>query len=77
MPKMFWLCLSTFILSLISKYTDVDIDQFKDDCFEIYGVQIPEKNEITSAISGTEFYYDEIMDKIYRNKSFYYSEFED
>lgn len=67
----------SFILSLILKYTDVDIDQFKDDCFEIYGVQIPEKNEITSAISGTEFYYDEIMDKIYRNKSFYYSEFDD
>lgn len=67
----------SFILSLISKYTDVDIDQFKDDCFEIYGVQIPEKHEIINAISGTEFYYDEIMDKIYRNKSYYYSEFED
>lgn len=67
----------SFVLSLISRYNSVDIDQFKDDCSDVYGVIIPERSEITRVILGTDFYYDEIMDKIYRNKSFYYSEFDD
>lgn len=67
----------TFILSQLSNYDAVDIDQFKEDCFDIYGVRIPEKYEIINAIADTDYYYDEIMDKVYRNKDIYYSEFDD
>ena len=67
----------SFILSILSKYDDIEIEQFKKDCFEFYGVQISERYEIVNAISGTEFYYDSIMDKVYRNKDIYYSEFDD
>ena len=67
----------SFILSLLSNYDDVDIDQFKDDCLDIFGIKIPDRYEITNAIADTNYYYDEIMDKVYRNKNVYYSEFED
>lgn len=67
----------SFILSQLSNYDDVEIDQFKDDCFDMFGIRITDKYEITNAIADTSYYYDEIMDKVYRNKNFYYSEFED
>lgn len=67
----------SFILSRLSNYRDVDFDQFRDDCFDTFGVKIPDRYELTSAIGGTDFYFDEIMDKFYLNKNIYYSEFED
>ena len=67
----------SFILSLLSNYDDVDIDQFRDDCLDIFGIKIPDRYEITNAIADTNYYYDEIMDNVYRNKNVYYSEFED
>jgi hypothetical protein len=66
-----------FILYLLSKYDSIDVDDLIQDCFDIYGVKIPDKYEITSAIKGTNFYYDEIMEKIYRDKNLYYEEIED
>ena len=44
---------------------------------EEYGVRIPERYEVMEAISNTDFYYDRIMDKLYKNKSIYYEEFDD
>lgn len=67
----------SFILSQLSNYDDVGIDRFIDDCFDTFGIRIPDRYEITNAIANTSYYYDEIMDKVYRNKSIYYSEFED
>lgn len=67
----------SFILSMLADYDDVDIEQFKDDCFDMYGIRIPDRYEITNAIADTNYYYDEIMGKVYKNKSFYYSEFDD
>ena len=67
----------SFLLSVLSEYDSVDIDDFIDDCTEKYGVRIPERYEVMEAISNTDFYYDRIMDKLYKNKSGYYEEFDD
>lgn len=67
----------SFLLSVLSEYDSVDIDDFIYDCMEEYGVRIPERYEVMEAISNTGFYYDRIMDKIYKNKSIYYEEFDD
>lgn len=67
----------SFILSQLSKYSDVDFEQFNDDCFDSFGIKVPGRYDVIEAISGTDFYYDEIMDKFYINKEVYYSEFDD
>ena len=69
--------INTFILALLSEYESVNVDDFIDDCKYEYGIEIPRKYEVTGAVSGTSFYYDAIMGKIYRSKSLYYEEFDD
>lgn len=69
--------INTFIRALLSEYESVDVDDFIDDCKYEYGIKIPDRHEVTGAVSGTSFYYDSIMGKIYRNKSLYYEEFDD
>lgn len=67
----------SFLLYALSKHDSVDVDDFIADFLEEYGMEIPSRYEINRAIAGTEFYYDSIMDKVYRNKDIYYSEFDD
>ena len=67
----------SFLLECLSRYDSVELDEFMDDCFFEYGVKISDKHKVTSAVAGTDFYYDSIMDKIYSNKNYYYSEFDD
>lgn len=67
----------TFILSQLSKYDSVDTYEFIDDCDNEFGIRIPERNAVITAISGTDFYYDSIMDKFYRNKNYYYDDLDD
>lgn len=69
--------IKAFIRNLLEKYDDVDIDDFMDDVYEEYGVKIPEKYDVTGAVSGTGMYYDSIMNKIYSSKSLYYSDLDD
>ena len=66
-----------FFVSLLHAYESVELSDFIDDCSEQYGVTITDRYDVTRAIAGTEFYYDSIMGKIYRNKSYYYSEFDE
>ena len=66
-----------FFVSLLHTYESVELSDFIDDCSEQYGVTITDRYDVTQAIAGTEFYYDSIMGKIYRNKSYYYSEFDE
>ena len=66
-----------FIISLLGTYDSVGLDDFIADCKEQYGVSITDRYDVTGAISGTDFYYDSIMGKIYRNKSYYYTEFDE
>ena len=67
----------SFLLYTLSKYDSIEIDDFIADFLEEYGMEIPSRYEINRAIAGTEFYYDSIMDKVYRNKDIYYSDFDD
>ena len=67
-----------YIMEKILYHEYIDgLDDFIDDCMVEYGVRIPERYEVMEAISNTDFYYDRIMDKIYKNKSVYYEEFDD
>ena len=38
---------------------------------------IPNRYEVTNTIKGTELYYDDIMDKVYLDKSLYYADFDE
>ena len=67
----------TFIQNLLEEYDSVDVDDFIDDVYEKYGIKIPEKYDVTGAVSGTGMYYDSIMNKIYSSKSLYYSDLDD
>lgn len=67
----------SFIVSRLSTYDSVELDDFIADCKERYGVSITDRYDVTGALSGTDFYYDNIMGKIYRNKSIYYAEFDE
>lgn len=66
-----------FLRWLLSDYDSVDADDFISDCQENYGIAIPNRSEITEAISGTDMYYDPIMGRIYSDKSIYYDELSD
>lgn len=66
-----------FLLEVLSRYDSVDLDDFIADYYDQYGVRIPARHEVTGVLSGTDFYYDNIMGKIYRNKSYYYAEFDE
>ena len=66
-----------FLRWLLSDYDSVDADDFISDCQENYGITIPNRSEITEAISGTDMYYDPIMGRIYSDKSIYYDELSD
>lgn len=67
----------SFILYALSKYDSVAIDDFIADCVEEYGIAISDRYEITGVLGNTDFYYDSIMDKVYKNKNYYYAEFDD
>jgi hypothetical protein len=66
-----------FLSEALAQYDSVDLDDFINDCEDQYGVRIPSRYEVTGVLSGTDFYYDDIMGKIYRNKSYYYAEFDE
>ena len=69
-----------FFLHALSHYDSIEIDDFISDCYENYGIVIDSRDgryDIMSAIEGSDFYYDSIMGKFYRNKDYYYAEFDD
>ena len=66
-----------FLRAVLGEYDSVELDDFIADCDEYYGIRIADRYDVTGAISGTDFYYDSIMGKIYRNKSYYYAEFDE
>ena len=66
-----------FLRYQLRKYDAVELDEFVQDMEEEFGVKIPARHEVTNALIGTGMYYDTIMDKIYRDKSLYYEDFDD
>ena len=69
--------IKSFIQNMLEEYDSVDVDDFIDDMYEKYGIRIPEKYDVTSAVTGTQMYYDSIMNKIYSSKNQYYSDLDD
>ena len=67
----------SFFLASLAQYDSVELDDYIADCKEQYGITITDRYDVTGALSGTDFYYDNIMGKIYRNKSHYYTEFDE
>ena len=65
-----------FILSLLSEYDSIGIDEFMDYLYEEYGIVVKERYRISSLLVDTGIYYDPIMETIYRNKELYYDDFE-
>lgn len=66
-----------FCTETLKTYESVELEDYIADMYEIYGSRVTDKYDIVTAISGTEFYYDNIMQKIYRSKSEYYAEFDE
>ena len=66
-----------FCLQTLKAYDSVELDDYIADLYEIYGMQVADKYDIITAIKGTDLYYDNIMQKIYRNKNAYYAEFDE
>ena len=69
--------IADFILTQLREYDSIDIDDFIQDISERYGITIPNRYEVINAVKGTELYYDDIMDKIYRSKELYYADIDD
>ena len=66
-----------FLAAQLREYESTDLDEFIQDIEDRFGVRIPARHEVTGAIRGTELYYDSIMDKVYRDKSLYYADFDE
>lgn len=69
--------IADFLVSLLREYESVDLDEFIEDVRDRFGVSIPSRSDVTQAVRGSELYYDSIMDKVYRNKELYYSDFDE
>lgn len=66
-----------FCLQTLKSYDSVELDDYIADLCEIYGMHVADKYDIITAIKGTDLYYDNIMQKIYRSKNEYYAEFDE
>lgn len=66
-----------FILSMLREHDSIDPDDFIRDMKDRFGVTIPNRREVITAVKGTELYYDSIMDKVYRDKTLYYNEIDE
>ena len=66
-----------FCLQTLKAYDSVELDDYIADLCEIYGMHVADKYDIITAIKGTDLYYDNIMQKIYRNRNAYYAEFDE
>lgn len=66
----------SFILDYLEAYDSIDTQDLLEEIYDEYGIQFV-KQDILDAVRDTDKYYDSIMDKVYRNKKFYYEEFED
>lgn len=66
-----------FCMETLKSYESVDLDDYIADLYENYGIKVPDKYDVISVINETDFYYDNIMQKIYRSKDEYYAEFDE
>ena len=68
---------SDFLVSQLSEYDNVTPDDLIEDLEDRFGIVVSDRRKIIDCIKDTGLYYDTIMDKIYRNKEIYYSDFDE
>ena len=66
-----------FILTQLQEYDSVEPEEFLQDIRDRFGLNIPDRYEVTGAVRDSELYYDPIMDKIYREKALYYADIDE
>ena len=67
---------SDFIVSVLQSKTKISVDEVIKLLFREYGINVSDRYIITNSASEHGMYYDKIMDKIYKDKSYYYEELE-
>ena len=65
-----------FLLAQLREYDSVEPEDFMQDMQDRFGLTVPDRWEVTGAVKDSEFYYNEIMDKVYRDKALYYDDIE-
>lgn len=65
-----------FLLAQLREYESVEPEDFMQDMQDRFGLTVPDRWEVTGAVKDSEFYYNEIMDKVYRDKALYYDDIE-
>ena len=63
-----------FVLSVVSKFRSITIDDLVDYIADEYGIRFKERFRLTELFANTDVYYDQIMDTVYANKEVYYDE---
>ena len=70
------LSIKAFLLGILDDYDSVDPEDLLENVRDEYGLKL-DRQDVLNAVRDTDKYYDPIMDKVYRNKMYYYDEFED
>lgn len=65
-----------FLQTQLRDYESVEIEDFMQDVKARFGLTIPDRYMVTGAAKDSELYYNEIMDKVYRDKALYYDDIE-
>ena len=67
---------NSFINFVLDDYDSIDVEELINVIRDEYGLRI-ERQKILDAANASDKYFDSIMNKIYRNESYYYAEFDD
>ena len=68
---------SDFLVAQLSGYDKITPEELIEDLEDRFGIILHDRTKIIYSIRDTGLYYDTIMDKIYRNKEIYYSDFDE
>lgn len=69
--------ISDFLVAQLREYDKITPEELIEDLEDRFAIIVHDRTKIIYSISDTGLYYDTIMDKIYRNKEIYYSDFDE
>ena len=64
----------SFIYDLVSRYKSIDLYDLINELTQIYGFNIKRRSDILTIIRDTEIFFDDIMERLYSDKEYYYDE---
>ncbi len=67
----------SFEMHLIQKAGSLDVYDLMTALSDRYGCKVTERLDLIYKVQGTEVYYDRILDRLYANEDFYYSELDE